>query len=63
MQRLSWLSGHGIVFTTRTNAEDGAAYGPWQDVAIDLMEPMPGGENLLVVVDYYSRFFDAVVRK
>ena len=30
--------------------------GPWQDMAIDLMEPMPGRENLLVVVDYYSRF-------
>ena len=37
--------------------------GPWQDVAADLMGPMPSGENLLVVVDYYSRFFGVAVMK
>ena len=37
--------------------------GPWQDVAADRMGPMPGGENLLVVVDYYSCFFEVVVMK
>ena len=37
--------------------------GPWDDVAADLMEPMPSGENLLVVVDNYSRFFEVVVMK
>ena len=36
--------------------------GPWQDVAIDVLGPLPSGENLLVVVDYYSRFFEVVVR-
>ena len=36
---------------------------PWQDVAVNLMGPMPGGENLLVDVDYYSRFFEVVVMK
>lgn len=35
--------------------------GPWQDVAVDLMGPMPTGENLLVVVDYYSRYYEVVV--
>ena len=35
--------------------------GPWQDVAIDVLGPFPSGENLLVVVDYYSRFFEVVV--
>ena len=29
--------------------------GPWQDVAVDLIGPLPTGERLLVVVDYYSR--------
>lgn len=37
--------------------------GPWQDVAVDLMGPMPTGENLFVVVDYYSRFFEVVIMK
>ena len=29
---------------------------PWQDVAVDLMGPLPSGEHLLVLVDYYSRW-------
>ena len=37
--------------------------GPWQDVAIDLLGPLPSGENLLVIVDYYSRFFEVVIMK
>ncbi|PFX23411.1 Transposon Ty3-I Gag-Pol polyprotein [Stylophora pistillata] len=32
--------------------------GPWQDIAIDLKGPLPTGESLLVVVDYYSRFYE-----
>ena len=35
--------------------------GPWQDVAIDVLSPLPSGENLLVVVDYYSCFFEVVI--
>ena len=35
--------------------------GPWQDVPIDVLVPLPSGESLLVVVDYYSRFFEGVV--
>ena len=34
---------------------------PWQDVAIDVLGPLPSGENLLVVVDYYRRFFEVVI--
>ena len=37
--------------------------GPWQDVAIDVLGPLPSGESLLVVVDYYSRFFEVVVMR
>ena len=29
--------------------------GPWQDLAVDLMGPLPSGHSLLVIVDYYSR--------
>ena len=34
---------------------------PWQDVAIDVLGPLPSGENLLVVVDYGSRFFEVLI--
>ena len=37
--------------------------GPWQNVAIDVLGPFPSGENLLVVVDYYSRFFEVVIMR
>ncbi|CAB4022188.1 Transposon Tf2-9 poly, partial [Paramuricea clavata] len=36
---------------------------PWQDIAIDLMGPIPTGESLLVTVDYYSRFYEVVVMR
>ncbi|XP_065088042.1 uncharacterized protein K02A2.6-like [Ochlerotatus camptorhynchus] len=29
---------------------------PWVDVAIDFMGPLPSGEYLLVIVDYFSRY-------
>ena len=35
--------------------------GPWQDIAVDLMGPMPSGESLLVAVDYYSRYHEVVI--
>lgn len=31
---------------------------PWEDVAIDFMGPMPDGEFILVIVDYYSRYME-----
>ena len=36
--------------------------GPWTDLAIDLVE-IPGGNHLLVVVDYYSRWPEVVLLK
>ena len=35
--------------------------GPWQDVVINMMGPLPVDANLLVIVDYYSRFFEVVI--
>ncbi|XP_049877892.1 uncharacterized protein K02A2.6-like [Pectinophora gossypiella] len=29
---------------------------PWMDVAVDLMGPLPSGDYLFVIVDYYSRY-------
>ena len=35
--------------------------GPWKDIAVDLMGPLPTGEGILLVVDYYNRFYEVVV--
>ena len=37
--------------------------GPWQDLAADLRGPLPTGESLLVVVDYYSRYYEVSVMR
>lgn len=34
---------------------------PWEQIAIDFLGPLPEGENLLVCVDYYSRYVEVVV--
>lgn len=31
---------------------------PWIDIAIDFLGPMPTGEYILVVIDYYSRYME-----
>ena len=36
---------------------------PWQDLAVDLLGSLPTGEYLLVVVDYFNRFFEVAVSK
>jgi transposase InsO family protein len=36
---------------------------PWQSVGMDLTGPFPGGEYLLVVIDYYSRFPEVEIMK
>ena len=35
--------------------------GPWKDIAIDLMGPLPTGESLLAVVG--SRFYEVAIMK
>ena len=32
--------------------------GPWQDLAVDLLGPLPSGHSILVVVDYYIRYYE-----
>ena len=36
---------------------------PWQDLALDLLGPMPTGEYLLVLVDYFSRWVEVDIIK
>lgn len=33
-------------------------YGPWEEVAVDFLGPLPEGQTLFVVVDFYSRFIE-----
>ena len=35
--------------------------GPWQDCAADILGPLPSGESLLVIMDYYGRYFEVVI--
>ena len=37
--------------------------GPWQDLAIDLLGPLPSGDYIFVCVDYYSRFYEIDIMK
>lgn len=36
---------------------------PWQTVGMDLTGPFPGGEYILVVIDYYSRYPEVEIMK
>lgn len=35
--------------------------GKWQDLSLDLLGPMLTGEYLLVVIDYYSRYYEVEI--
>ena len=36
---------------------------PWQDLALDSLGPVPTGEYVLVLVDYFSRWVEVGVIK
>ena len=37
--------------------------GPWRDLAIDFLGPLPTGESILVFVDYYSWYYEVDILK
>ena len=37
--------------------------GPWQDLAVDLLGPLPSRDSVLVIVDYFSRFYEIGVMR
>ena len=36
---------------------------PWEDIALDFLGPLPSGHSVLVVIDYYSRYYEISVMK
>ena len=36
---------------------------PWEILAMDLLGPLPTGESILALVDYYSRYLEVIVLK
>ena len=36
---------------------------PWSELAVDFLGPLPSGEHIMVVIDYYSRFFEIAYMK
>lgn len=36
---------------------------PWQHIALDFLGPLPSGDNLLVIVDYFSRFVEVEIMR
>ena len=36
---------------------------PWEDLAVDLLGPLPSGDFILVVVDYNSQYFKTMILK
>ena len=36
---------------------------PWHDCSADLLGPLPNGESILVLVDYFSRFVEVAILK
>lgn len=53
----------GNTFPTEPMQPTKMPAGPWQELAIDLCGPLPSGETICVMVDYYSRWVEAVVLK
>lgn len=36
---------------------------PWADLAVDFVGPLPSAHNLLVIIDYFSRFAEVIIMK
>lgn len=54
---------HGCQITSRPDAPEPLRPTPlpdglWQDLAVDLLGPLPSKHSILVVVDYHSRYYD-----
>jgi len=37
--------------------------GPWEDCSANILGPLPTGEYVFVIVDYYSRYYEVAIMK
>ena len=58
LQIMPWVPASGKTRLTRTNKATTLPVGPWMDVGVDLLGPLPSGNSILVVVDNYSRYYE-----
>jgi len=63
MQDLPWLPVGWFADTLESLKHTVFPSQPWQDLAADLMGPLPSGEYVFVVVDIYSRYFEVEILK
>ena len=59
---------HGCQITSRPNAPEpirstSLPSEPWEDIAMDFLGPLPNGESVLVIIDYYSRYYEFEIMK
>ena len=59
---LSPLSGCGAQNQTKPVRSTQLLEGPWKEISVDLLD-ISNGELFLVVVDYYSRWTEAIILK
>ena len=58
LQNLSWMPAGKSLSQPEPIKPTPLPRGPWQDLAVDLLGPLPSGDSVLVVVDYFSRFYE-----
>jgi transposase InsO family protein len=59
---------HGCQLVTKGNPPEPISpsqlpAGPWQDLGLDFLGPLPSGHSILVVIDYYSRYYELAIMK
>lgn len=66
MSLISWKIFHECVLVTAASHPESLKCpefppGPWIDLILDFCEPLPLGQYLFAVNDYYSRFKEVIV--
>lgn len=62
-QELSGMHAGGRTICTGTNEAERTAVGTVAAFGHDFLGPLPSGHNLLVLVDYYSRYIEVDITR